>query len=71
MGWCGCGEDCKEGGKLWGALWLADKERGKAPGATDGGGWWGRWREGVGGPWGLEPGVLLLLLLCPLRLRPL
>lgn len=52
-------------------LWLADKERGKAPGATDGGGWWGRWREGVGGPWGLEPGVLLLLLLWPLRVRPL
>lgn len=50
---------------------MADKERGKAPGATDGGGWWGRWREGVGGPWGLEPGVLLLLLLWPLRVIPL
>lgn len=50
---------------------MADKDRGKAAAPTDRGGWWGRCKEGAGGPWGLEPGVLLLLLLCPFRLRPL
>lgn len=47
--------------------WLAAKGRGKAEAAAaaaaGGGGWWGRCKEGVGAPWGLMPGVLLLLLL--------
>lgn len=66
LGWCGCGDDCKADGKLWGLLWLVGKAKGKveaAAAAGGGGGWWGRCREGVGGPWGLVPGVLLLLLL--------
>lgn len=51
---------------------MAAKGRGKVEAAAAaGGGWWGRCREGAGGPWGLAPGVLLLLLLWPLRLRPL
>lgn len=60
-------------------LWLAAKGSGKveaaaaaaAAAAAGGGGWWGRCKEGAGGPWGLVPGVLLLLLLWPLRLWPL
>lgn len=67
LGWCGCGEDCKAGGKLWGVFWLAAKDRGKveaaAAASAGGGGWWGMCKELAGGPWGLVPGVLLLLLL--------
>lgn len=47
-------------------FWLATKGRGKveaAAAAAGGGGCWGRCKEGAGGPWGLVPGVLLLLLL--------
>lgn len=46
---------------------MAAKGRGKveaaAAAAAGGGGWWGRCKEAAGGPWGLVPGVLLLLLL--------
>lgn len=48
-------------------FWLAAKGRGKVEAAAvateGGGGWWGRCKEVAAGPWGLVPGVLLLLLL--------